>query len=464
MPNKNTTLTLHATLAHEIKTAKKTMFKRHREGVPLRAALDQFGIDIAQRFEKVAPPAVMGPIGPMSTIVDVEASPTPETELFDEVQEQSMRAIMTLLDARGIPTCIKRGLADALEETAKIAGVNQRTIWTTNPGPGLNVNSKVLWEVFETPSVQEVWDLPHKPDPMQKLRGVERAPETLPKRSVTVPIIGTVGDGGVKLLFDDVVDEAKLDERDRVQGEVNTILTLFDSPTPDFINDAVVDAIGRACDHFGIDEPEYEIGYQGQTRDALTQLFAKTKMFNLRDIETPLSDLSWAISTIVKSPIAPERLRRSVGDFATDINQLDESPEGIERALGFGVCGYGSCRGSGDPLNPCPGPESPIHTRKDEENEEDDGGVTVALPNGKEVTLYGDAADMAKEKPEPEASPALAAAISEIINNPATPTDLYNSVADFVTDLRSGRLDNSTAAIQTLLTQIARKEASHAQN
>jgi hypothetical protein len=88
----------------------------------------------------------------------------------------------------------------------------------------------------------------------------------------------------------------------------------------------------------------------------------------------------------------------------------------------------------------------------------DDDSVTATLENGEQVELYGDAVDVAK--PKPEASPALAAAISEIINNPATPADLYNSVADFVTDLRSGPPDNSPRAIHSLLT----KEVSHAAN
>ena len=299
--SKNNTPALHATLAREIKAAKKTLFKRHREGMPLRDATTKFVVDIANQFHDVVVPD------------------------------------------------------------------------------------------HESPTVND--------------KGVE--------------------------LFSDIVDEAKLDERDRVQGEVNSMLTFFDSSQPEFINDAVVDAIGRACEHFGIDEPEYEVGYEGQTRDVLTQLFAKTKMLELRDIETPLSDLSWAISTIVKSPIAPERLRRDVGDFATDINELDESPEGIEKALGFGVCGYGGCPGTGDPLNPCPGPDAEgNHKTETEDEEDDDDGVTVTLPNGKEVTLHGDAADMAKEPPS--GNQKVLRALSELLHNPQTPSGLFEAVAEFV--------------------------------
>jgi hypothetical protein len=85
---------------------------------------------------------------------------------------------------------------------------------------------------------------------------------------------------------------------------------------------------------------------------------------------------------------------------------------------------------------------------------EDIDHVNATLENGEQVELYGDAVDVAKRKPE--ASQAHANAISEIINNPAAPADLHNSVADFVADLRSSRQDNSPAAIHNLLTKEAR--------
>ena len=44
---------LHSKLALEIKAAKRTMFKRHREGMDLREAADKFAFDVAGRFENV---------------------------------------------------------------------------------------------------------------------------------------------------------------------------------------------------------------------------------------------------------------------------------------------------------------------------------------------------------------------------------------------------------------------------
>ncbi len=55
MQSKNNTLDLHKTVAHEIKAAKKRMFKRHREGMPLPEAASAFCVDMAARFRAVVP-------------------------------------------------------------------------------------------------------------------------------------------------------------------------------------------------------------------------------------------------------------------------------------------------------------------------------------------------------------------------------------------------------------------------
>ena len=62
----------------------------------------------------------------------------------------------------------------------------------------------------------------------------------------------------------------------------------------------------------------------------------------------------------------------------------------------------------------------------------DDDFVTVTLPNGNEVDLYGDAVDLAKDVTATEA--ALAEHILAIMNHPKVPNALYNAVGNFITD------------------------------
>jgi hypothetical protein len=52
---KNNTLHLHSKLALEIKAAKKTMFRNHREGLNVRDAADKFVIDVSNRLGAILP-------------------------------------------------------------------------------------------------------------------------------------------------------------------------------------------------------------------------------------------------------------------------------------------------------------------------------------------------------------------------------------------------------------------------
>jgi len=63
-------------------------------------------------------------------------------------------------------------------------------------------------------------------------------------------------------------------------------------------------------------------------------------------------------------------------------------------------------------------------------NTSDDESVTVTLPNGKEVELYGDAAEMAREPLDDQAR--VARAFHELYHNPQTPTQLHQALGEFV--------------------------------
>ena len=74
----------------------------------------------------------------------------------------------------------------------------------------------------------------------------------------------------------------------RVEQEVEGVMTFFAAHSPDFITDAVVDAIGEACNHTGMEAPTYE--HDAETRATLKNLFSKTKMLRLR-IERSNADM-----------------------------------------------------------------------------------------------------------------------------------------------------------------------------
>jgi hypothetical protein len=89
-------------------------------------------------------------------------------------------------------------------------------------------------------------------------------------------------------------------------------------------------------------------------------------------------------------------------------------------------------------------------------NSDDDDCVTVTLPNGKEVELGGDAADLAREDPDP-----VLAAVFELLHNPETPQDLYEAVAGFVCEQSSQCGDNfyhSTPMLAAVLNTVSPDE------
>lgn len=69
-------------------------------------------------------------------------------------------------------------------------------------------------------------------------------------------------------------------EAKRVQREVVAVMAFFEGQVPDFLTDAVVDAIERACRVKRVKTPTYEEGYL-KTARVLASLFSKTEMFSL---------------------------------------------------------------------------------------------------------------------------------------------------------------------------------------
>ncbi len=69
------------------------------------------------------------------------------------------------------------------------------------------------------------------------------------------------------------------EEADRVRREVKAVVTFFDAASPDFITDAIVEAIAEACRLKRIKQPTYED--RRQTRATLEALFSKTKFLDL---------------------------------------------------------------------------------------------------------------------------------------------------------------------------------------
>jgi hypothetical protein len=99
----------------------------------------------------------------------------------------------------------------------------------------------------------------------------------------------------------------------RVQQEVDGVMAFFNGYAPDFITEAVLDAIRDACWHYGMDAPSYENDHddESETRAILAALFSKTNLLSLGELKAEVK----AESTVKKwyprqgsnlRPFAPE--------------------------------------------------------------------------------------------------------------------------------------------------------------
>jgi hypothetical protein len=139
------------------------------------------------------------------------------------------------------------------------------------------------------------------------------------------------------------------------------VVALFEPPhVPDFVTDAVMDALVRAGRLKQInvwqDSPSMDL-----SRRSLAKLFAVSKMLRLDVDENSTAALASLIAAILAHPAAPSRLYQEVANFVNDVsqehlNEICHTKHFIEKSLERGSCGYVLCPGSTDGV--CPGPES----------------------------------------------------------------------------------------------------------
>jgi hypothetical protein len=140
------------------------------------------------------------------------------------------------------------------------------------------------------------------------------------------------------------------------------VIALFEPPdVPDFVTDAVMDALIKASKLKGINVWRESEKGQEFDRRALADLFAVSKMLRLDVDENSTAALASLIAAILAHPAAPSRLYQEVANFVNDVsqehlNEICHTKHFIEKSLERGSCGYVLCPGSTDGV--CPGPES----------------------------------------------------------------------------------------------------------
>lgn len=125
----------------------------------------------------------------------------------------------------------------------------------------------------------------------------------------------------------------RCDDDARLKKAARLIVRLIDkSAVPDFVTDAMMEAIGRAAQVKGIYPWRDKDGFEEFDPNRLAELFAVSKLLSFNN---PHARLAQALAEILDNNKTPIALYNSTGDFVTEVCTplLDNSSATIEKAL-----------------------------------------------------------------------------------------------------------------------------------
>jgi hypothetical protein len=122
----------------------------------------------------------------------------------------------------------------------------------------------------------------------------------------------------------------------KLERQAVAVLAFINSDAPDFITDAVNDAIAEAARRTGFRSPTYDDDHESkrETIKILAALFSQTRLLTLRPQNTR-AELAEHIAGVLNHPLCPGDLFDAIGDeVATLSRELDhDAPDHIRRVL-----------------------------------------------------------------------------------------------------------------------------------
>jgi hypothetical protein len=122
--------------------------------------------------------------------------------------------------------------------------------------------------------------------------------------------------------------------RESLEQQADAVLAFTNSGVPDFISDAVLDAIEEAAWRTGFPAPTYA-PEEKDARRILADLFSQTRHLSLRACENSLGELARLITAVLRHPLLPfgiyDDLSRSVAELNT--NNAWEDRQYVEAVL-----------------------------------------------------------------------------------------------------------------------------------
>ncbi len=120
-----------------------------------------------------------------------------------------------------------------------------------------------------------------------------------------------------------------------LERQAVAVLAFINSDAPDFITDAVNDAIAEAARRTGFRSPTYDDDHESkrETIKILAALFSQTRLLTLRPQNTR-AELAEHLSAVLRHPETPVNLFNAIADELTELLEYDwRTPDMIQRAL-----------------------------------------------------------------------------------------------------------------------------------
>ena len=150
--------------------------------------------------------------------------------------------------------------------------------------------------------------------------------------------------------------------QERLEKMADRVIEFTNDIEPNFICDAVINAIDEAAERVGFPAPTWERGEN--TRKILADLFSQTHNLSLRP-KSSSEEIAGHLSAILAHADTPQYLSSKIMDFLNNESsqlwaELMQKKETIQQILERGGCGYVLCPGTKG-KGVCPGP--PDHTK-----------------------------------------------------------------------------------------------------
>ena len=140
-------------------------------------------------------------------------------------------------------------------------------------------------------------------------------------RTKTIPIIGTVGDGGLRLKPE---YESK-EHQEEARQAARIVDAFLKGGPPDFLMEATLSALDQAFDHCGIQKPSDELGVLDYTEENLYPVFLRTRLTHWADMYHNKDRVLDSVDELLHNEATPHDLFEAIAQYVCrQVNEIND--------------------------------------------------------------------------------------------------------------------------------------------